>query len=414
MPPRLWRASTRVCLRKDVDDNDDGARIRRLRKRARLTQAEFAARIGRSQPWVSAVERGETEIDSVSLINRVARVLQVHPNEITGRPYSPHTTDEDRGHAAVTAIRRVVQRYDLPPDWDGPVRPAAELKADVDRLIALRQAARYADLGERAPDLLRELHAATVGALGREAEVLYGLLAASYREADAVAHYLGYDDLSALTTERYRWAAARSGNPHLVAIGDYLRVRELWALDLWADALTVIDTTLATMEPQNSPESLSVWGSLQLRAAITAARACNPMEAWDRIQFAEEAASRIPAGYDPHHLTFGQANVAIHGVATAVELRDGARAVELAASTVLDSTVTRSRRGHHHLDWSRGLIYHGDYDQALVQLEIAERTAPQLVRNHPMTHAAVRALLTHERRSQKERLRRLADRVHVL
>jgi len=390
----------------------DGARIRRLRKRAGLTQTDFGQRMGRSQPWASAIEKGDLEIDSVTLINRAARILNVHPNEVTGRPYNPGSPTEDRGHAAITAIRRVVQRYDLPPDWPIEPRPMAQLRESVRDLTMLRRAARYAHLGEAAPDVLRELHAACWNADGVAAEELYALLAAAYKEADTVAHALGYDDLSTLTTERFRWAAAKSGDPRLAAVGDYLRVRELWALDLWSDALGVIDAALVRLDPAGQAPDLSVWGSLQLRAAITAARACDAMEAWDRIAFAEEAASAIPAGFDPYELTFSEPNVQIHGVAVAVEMRDGARALELADSTHLPRSLPPSRRGHYHLDVARGALYHGAYEQALAELETAEHTAPLLVRNHPMARSAVRALLTRQRHSG-ERLRRIADRMHL-
>lgn len=397
---------------KVTEQETDGQRLRRLRKRAGLTQAEFAQRMDRSQAWASSVERGELELDSVTLISRAARVLNVHPNEVTGRPYNPGSPTEDRGHAAIIAIRRVVQRYDLPPDWPVDPRPIEQLRESVRQLTRLRRAARYTHLGEAAPDVLRELHAAAWNTTGTRAEALYALLATAYKEADTVAHALGYDDLSTLTTERYRWAAARSGDGRMVAIGDYLRVRELWALDLWADALQVIDTALTRLETPADPADLSVWGSLQLRAAITAARACNAMEAWDRILYAEDAVSRISAGFDPYELTFNEANVQIHGVAVAVEMRDGARALELAASARLPASLPPSRRGHYHLDVARGCIYYGNYDQALAEIETAERTAPLLVRNHPMAHSAVRALQTRERRSG-ERLRRIADRMHL-
>jgi hypothetical protein len=73
-----------------------------------------------------------------------------------------------------------------------------------------------------------------------------------------------------------------------------------------------------------------------------------------------------------------------------------------------------SRVGHHHMDMARGQIYYGDYSAALRSMEAAERAAPLLVRNHPMAHAAVRALVTYHRKANSgDRLRRLADRMHL-
>lgn len=397
------------------EPEDDGGRIRRLRKRAGLTQAEFGQLMGRSQGWVSGIENGDLELDSVTLIVRAASVLKVYPNEITGRPYDPGTRAEDRGHRAIPAIRRVVSRHDLPPDWPVDPRPRRELEAAVEQLAMLRMAARYADLGEAAPNLIREIHAAAYLARPgqEESERLHGLLARAYREADTVAHELGYDDLSTLTTERFRSAAVRSGDPWLSAVFDYLRVRDLWAADLWPDALGVIDEAIGVVgEPRLKPQA-SVWGSLQLRAAITAALSSREDEAWTRIGLADETARRLGEGYDPYKLAFCPTNVDLHRLAVAVEIRDGTKAVELASQTRIPAGFPASRRGRFHLDAARGWIYYGGYDQALNEMERAERVAPLLVRNNPVAKAAVRSLLSNERRSQRERLRRMAGRMHI-
>jgi transcriptional regulator with XRE-family HTH domain len=391
----------------------DGGRIRRLRKRAGLTQAEFGQLMDRSQGWVSGVENGDIELDSVTLIVRAASVLKVYPNEVTGRPYDPGTPAEDRGHRAIPAIRRVVARHDLTPDWPVEPRPRKELEAALAQLTAFRLAARYAELGEAAPDLIREIRAAAyLAPPGEESERMHGLLAWAYREADTVAHELGYDDLSTLTTERFRAAADRSADPCLSVVFDYLRVRDLWAADLWPDAANVIDGAIDTMGEPSEPDQASVWGSLQLRAAITAALSLNEAEAWHRIRLASETADRL-GDHDPYKLCFGPANVAIHGVAVAVEVRDGARAVQLASEVRMPASFPASRRGRFHLDAARGWIYYGGYEQALIEMEKAERIAPLLIRNNPLAKAAVRSLLTHERRSQRERLRRIAGRMHI-
>jgi transcriptional regulator with XRE-family HTH domain len=394
----------------------DGQRFKRLRRRAGLNQADFGQRMGKSQSWVSRIENDELGLDSIALVNRVARVLNVHPNEVTGRPYRGGTPSEERGHAAIPEIRRVIQRYDLSPDWDAPVRDAAALTAEVAALVTLRRKARYAVLGEQAPSILRELHAAVWDAQGHDAEELYGLLARAYRETDTVAHALGYDDLSTLATERYLWAAHKANDPLLVVIGDYLRVRDLWANDLWADALALMDSALSDLDHDDEPAALSVAGSLYLRAAITAARSCDGPRAWDRLSAAREAIGRLqaPPGFDPYELTFTAPNVAMHGVAVAVELRDGVRAVELGSDVLLPSDMPGSRVGNHYMDMARGQIYFGDHLAALKSIETAERAAPLLVRNHPMAHAAVRALVTYHRSANGgDRLRRLADRMHL-
>jgi hypothetical protein len=58
-------------------------------------------------------------------------------------------------------------------------------------------------------------------------------------------------------------------------------------------------------------------------------------------------------------------------------------------------------------------VWVGEVERGLAALERADRAAPQLVRNHPMAQATVRSLLRAERRSTRERLRRMATRLHV-
>lgn len=401
-----------------VAEESDGTRIRRLRRRAGLTQGELAARVGRAQSWVSMLEVGHVVLDSVSLINTLARALGVHPNEITGRPYRGATAAADRGHSAIPEIARQVNRYDLAPEWDAPVRPLSELAVEVARMEELRTQARYSALGEQVAPLIAELQAAAHTHTGAEQAEAFGLLAMTYRSADAVAYGLGYEHLSGQCTERIRWAAQRCGDPLLVAVADYLRVRGLWTSASWGDALAVLDAALAPIERDHDagrPQALAVWGGLQLRAAITAARAADADEAWTRLDLAREAVDRLgeEERRDYYQLTSTRSNVAIHGVAVAVELVDGTEAVKRGA-TLRPVDLRPSRAGHHYMDLARGWLFHGNRDRALAAMEKAERIAPQLVRNHPMAHKTVRTLLDHEARSYRERLRRLGDRMHVL
>lgn len=363
--------------------------------------------MGRSQAWVSGVELDTIPLDSISLINAAARVLRVDPGDITGQPQVLASPLVERAHAAIHQIRRVMQRWDLCPDWPVEPRPIGQLAGAVAALTALRRRARYADLGEQVPDVLRELHAAVHVATGVEQELGYALLTMAYKEADTVAHNLGQDDLATLAVERVRWAAARAASPDLIAIGDYLRVRDLWRHDLWGDALNILAARL------NDADDLdpTITGSLYLRSAITAARGGDEAGGFDWIAEARRLADTLPSG-DRFEMTFTPANVNIHAVAVAVESMDGAQALHLAANTRLPDGVPRSRLARYRLDVARGCVYHGAYDRALAELEHAERLAPLMIRNSPHAHAAARTLL--ERRGAREQVRRMATRMNLI
>jgi len=396
-----------------------GQRVRRYRKRAGLTQGELGQRMGRDQTYVSRIENDGVQLDSISQINALARHLSVHPADLTGQPYRVGTTpSEDRGHAGIAEIRRQVERFDLPAEWDGPVRSVAELAAAVAQCSDLRQAARYGRLADVISPLLAELQAATEIYDGDERAEVYRLRAVAYREADSVAYGLGYLDLSILATERVRWAATQSDNPLQGAVGEYLRVRQLWESASWGDALLVLDRAIGSLESSGAaatPAGVSVIGSIQLRAAITAARRYDADEAWSRYDDARDRLDQLgPDAPDFERLVFTRGNFLIHGPAIAVELGDGTEAVRRGGHLRVDPTLPASRRGHFHLDMARGWLWHGDRERALSSLEKGDKIAPALIRHHPMAQATARALLDAESRGYRERVRTLGSKLHVL
>ncbi|GAA3299995.1 hypothetical protein GCM10020295_39580 [Streptomyces cinereospinus] len=95
-----------------------GRRVRRARLRLGMPQADLAAALGKSQAWVSKMERGQIEIDRVGLLNAIAAELHVHPNDLIGRPYTSSPAD-NQWQVAAASILRELRRYDLTPVFEG-------------------------------------------------------------------------------------------------------------------------------------------------------------------------------------------------------------------------------------------------------------------------------------------------------
>lgn len=95
-----------------------GKRVRRARLRLGMPQADLAMALGKSQGWVSKMERGLIELDRVGLLNQVAAELHVHPNDLIGRPYSS-SPDDNQWQVAASSILRELRRYDLVPSSTG-------------------------------------------------------------------------------------------------------------------------------------------------------------------------------------------------------------------------------------------------------------------------------------------------------
>jgi len=85
-----------------------GQRIARARRRRGLSRAVLAGLVGRSESWLSQVERGKRGIDSHSVLVRLAEVLRVDIEELTGS-----AGDElgRRVHPAASLIEQAMMAY---------------------------------------------------------------------------------------------------------------------------------------------------------------------------------------------------------------------------------------------------------------------------------------------------------------
>lgn len=399
-----------------------GRRARRARLRLGMPQADLAAALGKSQGWVSKMERGLIELDRVGLLNQVAAELHIHPNDLIGRPYAS-SPDDNQWQVAASSILRELRRYDLTPLFDGVPRPASLLWREVTRLHRLRDTASNIAILRVLPDLFREARALAEISDGHEREEAYALYAVCCKFAHTAAHALGHPELVAMACERAAWSARLSGDPVLPAVADWMRVWDMWATADWTDALALSDKAIGTVQQayeHGDPLAVRAWGTLQLRAAVSAARAGRSNEAEDRIGHAKDAAAQMGTYtgapvYDRHSLTFSAGNVQIHAISVALEMGQQGKALEInrRTSPELVGALPNSRQGHHHMDIARAWLWDGNRGKALGELETAERIAPQLVRNHPIARSTLRSIVYAERASTREKLRRMSDRFHL-
>src|SRR5271166_1922213 len=131
------------------DDQLVGERIAYHRKRLGLSQVEFAGLVGRSESWVSQVERGVRPVDRMSVLQRVADVLSVSVAELHG---DDETTDTDERPEAFDTIRLALTGHPA----IGSVLGTVKLTAPAKQMETLRRqhsdiwelvhASRYAEL----------------------------------------------------------------------------------------------------------------------------------------------------------------------------------------------------------------------------------------------------------------------------
>src|SRR3954451_10588948 len=69
------------------DGDGIGRRVATYRRRRGLSQAALAGLVGRSESWLSQVERGVRSVDRMSVLLDLARVLHVEVEALIGRPW---------------------------------------------------------------------------------------------------------------------------------------------------------------------------------------------------------------------------------------------------------------------------------------------------------------------------------------
>ncbi|MHA4817165.1 helix-turn-helix domain-containing protein [Streptomyces aculeolatus] len=399
-----------------------GRRIKRLRLRLGMAQADLAAAVDKTQGWLSRVENGRLELDRAGLINQIAAALHCHPNDLLDRPYTSDVP-ANKWQVAAASILRELRRYDLTPVFQGQPRSSDELWQDMKRLHRLRDAAANVAILRTLPDLLREARALAEVSGGHEREEAYAVYAICCKFAHTAAHALGHPELIAMACERAAWSAQRSGDPLMPAVADWMRVWDMWTTAAWDDSLALADKALRDVQDaydRGDQLAARLWGALQLRAAVSAARASNEAETEHRIGLAREASASVDAYVGPPiddraTLTFSTGNVEIHAISVQLEMGNQGEALRLngEADSAALAALPKSRLGHYHMDLSRAYLWDGKRDKALEELGTAEGLAPELVRNHPIARATLRRIVYAERAATRERLRRMSSRFHL-
>jgi len=130
------------------------------RRRRGLSQAVLAGLVGRTEGWLSKVERGEIEIDRISVLLQIAEALRVPASTLM-----PGTMPEpsDVEHSAALHLRLALSGHDIlvamfaDPPQRADLGSWEELDSELAACWRLVHAAEYVDLGERLPRLISAL-----------------------------------------------------------------------------------------------------------------------------------------------------------------------------------------------------------------------------------------------------------------
>jgi transcriptional regulator with XRE-family HTH domain len=395
-----------------------GERIAYYRRRRGLSQVKLAGLLGRSESWLSQVERGVRSIDRISVLIEVAGALNVPVTELSPDPLIQEGPDE---HPAARAVRRALMQtatLDLVAQESprGRKPDMNELRVRVGQAWELTHTSSYVELASLLPDLIMDSERATRRLTGEDRTAAFSLLAQVYQATAAAMAKLRQVDVAWVAGDRSIEAAERAGEPLLAAAGVFRIAHAFLSGNRIEEALRMALAAADALEPQvatGRPELIALWGALNQVGAVIATRANEEDIARERMRKAEEAAARLGEDRNDFETEFGPTNVALHAVAVAVELGDAGEALRRAAP-VDASRLSVERRGRFLLDVARAYAQRRKTVEAVRAIEEAEALAPEQVRSHPMVREMVRDLLRGERRRVNPELRRLAERVGVL
>jgi transcriptional regulator with XRE-family HTH domain len=397
-----------------------GERIAAYRRRRGLSQAALAGLVGRSESWLSQVERGVRSVDRLSVLLDLAKVLHVEADALTGRPWQYAPNGGLSTSADLDDVRRYLARYDhlfgahLEPSMGLP--GLRSFTADAHRTY---QAAEYESLVGRLPELLRaadSFHAVATELNRREILLSY---VSAYVVAAKLLTKMGASDLALLAADRCATAALEADSDEAQGLAAYQVVCALLKADRPEDAedLAVrMAARLRAVSRADRPNIISVAGALYLIGAVIAARRTDRTEAWQRLDSAQSLADMLGHDANLAWTAFGPTNVAIHRVSVAAELGDPAAALHAAAAVDAENLPEglSSRRAQVSLDLAWAQAQRKRDAEAVLHLLDAERIAPAAVRYNVVVREMVREMLARSKRPNNRVLHGLAVRSGVI
>jgi len=385
-----------------------------------LSQEVLAGLVGRTTDWLSKVENGRIDLDRLSVIKSLADALDLALGDLVAEPTLLDWTADVSG-STVPALREALMDYRhmspfLAKPSEEPPPDLAILRSEVGSAWSAYQDSRYARATRLVPKVLSEAQRAVHHYTGDDKLRALALLAMAYQGAAMVLTKIGETDLAWIAADRGLAAAQESGD--LVVLGSLYRSvthcllangRFAAAMQLTSDAASSLEAGLI----DGSPEYLSIYGTLFLAGSVAAARVDDSATVQAFLKEADEAATRL--GYDANHMwtAFGPTNVAIHRVATAMELGDVQVALDQ-GPRIDASALPIERRVRHELELARALSARNRVDEALPRILDAEELAPEQVRYHYISRQLVTSWVRSQKGKPSYALVELAKRLRVI
>jgi transcriptional regulator with XRE-family HTH domain len=397
-----------------------GARIAALRKERKLSQKDLGTELGRSESWVSQVERGVLPVERLSTLQTLANVLEVSVLDLRSDAISPAEEASATTHGgALDSIRLALTGYPgiatlLEEGTAADERSIDQLREHVEKLWDLAHASAFGEIGDELVTLIPmlERRVRRDSATNTDHEVL----AQVYQVTAAVLARQDEADAAWVASDRAIAAAGRSGQPLEVVAGTFRLAHTFLRIQRPEQAEYAAGEAIRALQPRLddgslSTEGKSLYGALHLVRAVISSREGDRASTHRWLDQARTVADDVGHGRNDFGTEFGPANVAIHAVTASVDLGDAGMALDLAGG-IDTNALSAERRSRLLLDKARAYTQRRQVGEAVSALLEAEELAAEQIRSHPLARQAIRELMQISRRSPVD-LQELAQRATV-
>jgi transcriptional regulator with XRE-family HTH domain len=352
--------------------------------------------VGRSEDWVSKVERGVRDIRRVDVVAELAKALRVEMSDLLGQPVLVEDEQEDDNIPAVRdalMTPRRLSRTLFRRDATSPLMPADRAAQLVEHAWTDYQQGRLGRVIRELPRLIstaQDLEDASTP----ESRQGWAVSARTHHLAATTLSKVGESDLAWMAAERAMYAADQADDPLVLASAARAGTHALLASGRFDDAVELGNTAAEWMRPQlanDDPAALSLLGMLRLRTAVAAARRHDRAATVDLIGRAQRAADLLGRDANYWQTGFGPTNVELHRISTYLDLGDVDYVVRYGPGVTADG-LPAERRVSHMIDVARALSLAAHDEDATRLLLEAEALAPHLVRHNPIVRETVKTM----------------------
>lgn len=394
-----------------------GERVSWYRRRRGLAQRVLADLMGRTEDWLNKVENNRIQLDRLSVINALARELDVALGDLLAEPSLVEWTAET-GRRTVPALREALLTYQqLIPgrSRSTTLHAPAALVERVSAVWSSYQGSRFGYMTAALPTLIEDLAFAIDQYSEQDKVRCQRLLALAYQVSTAVLTKIGETNLACVAAQRGYDLAEHAGEPVVLTSLTRSVCHALLSAGRYTDAVDLIadaPRNLGAITGGSSRTFVSVYGTMFLTGAMAASRADDQGVTTAFLNQAEAAARRLGQDDNLMWTAFGPTNVAIHRVATAMELGNVEQALDL-GPRVDPSPLPVERQVRHRLELARAHSARNNRDAAVGLILEAEQVAPEQVHHHALSRDLVLTWMRRTRGALPDDLTGLATRLNV-